>query len=45
MPLSVQIAGRPFDEALVLGVGDAYQRITDWHLQLAPMVLDAVAVA
>jgi len=32
LPLSLQIGGRPFDEATVLRVGDAYQRATDWHL-------------
>lgn len=32
LPLSLQIGGRPFDEATVLRAGDAYQRATDWHL-------------
>jgi len=32
LPLSLQIAGRPFDEATVLRAGDAYQRVTSWHL-------------
>lgn len=31
LPLSLQIAGRPFEEATVLRVGDAYQATTDWH--------------
>ena len=31
LPLSMQISGRPFDEATVLRVGHAYQRATDWH--------------
>lgn len=31
LPLSLQIAGKPFDEASVFRVGDAYQRATDWH--------------
>jgi aspartyl-tRNA(Asn)/glutamyl-tRNA(Gln) amidotransferase subunit A len=31
LPLSLQIVGRPFDEATVLRVADAYQRLTDWH--------------
>lgn len=34
LPLSVQIVGRPFAEATVLAVADAYQRVTDWHLRL-----------
>ncbi|GGF55182.1 glutamyl-tRNA(Gln) amidotransferase subunit A [Azorhizobium oxalatiphilum] len=32
LPLSLQIAGRPFDEATVLCAGDAYQQATEWHL-------------
>ena len=31
LPLAFQLAGRPFDEATVLRVGHAYQRVTDWH--------------
>ena len=38
LPLSLQVAGRPFEEGLVLGVGDAYQRLTSWHLQVPPLV-------
>ncbi|MFJ9123409.1 amidase [Streptomyces sp. NPDC102340] len=32
MPLGLQIAGRWFDEQLVLRAGDAFQGRTDWHL-------------
>jgi aspartyl-tRNA(Asn)/glutamyl-tRNA(Gln) amidotransferase subunit A len=38
LPLSLQVAGRPFDEALTLKVGDAYQGVTGWHLELPPLV-------
>ncbi|HSE06110.1 MAG TPA: amidase [Methylomirabilota bacterium] len=31
LPLAFQVVGRPFDEATVLRVGDAYQQATDWH--------------
>jgi aspartyl-tRNA(Asn)/glutamyl-tRNA(Gln) amidotransferase subunit A len=31
LPLSLQIAGRPFDEATVLRAGHAYEQATDWH--------------
>jgi aspartyl-tRNA(Asn)/glutamyl-tRNA(Gln) amidotransferase subunit A len=31
LPISLQIAGRPFAEAAVLKVADAYQRETTWH--------------
>ena len=37
LPLALQIAGRPFDEATVLRAGDAYQRATDWHLRKPPI--------
>ncbi|MEJ1978023.1 MAG: amidase family protein [Acetobacteraceae bacterium] len=30
-PIGLQIAGRPFAEARLLKVADAYQRDTDWH--------------
>lgn len=32
LPLALQIAGRPFGEATVLRVGNAYQRATGWHV-------------
>jgi len=41
-PIGLQIAGRPFAEARVLRVADAYQRDTDWHRRRPP-VLDTVA--
>lgn len=31
LPIGMQIVGLPFAEPTVLRVGDAYQRITDWH--------------
>ena len=31
LPLSMQLAGRPFDEAMVLRVADAYERATPWR--------------
>lgn len=31
LPISLQLAGKPFAEATILKVGDAYQRDTDWH--------------
>jgi len=37
LPLALQIAGRPFDEATVLRAGDAYQRVTDWHVRMPPL--------
>jgi aspartyl-tRNA(Asn)/glutamyl-tRNA(Gln) amidotransferase subunit A len=37
LPMGLQIVGRPFDEATVLRVADAYQRLTDWHTRRAPL--------
>ena len=31
LPLSMQITGRPFDEATVLRVGHTYEQNTEWH--------------
>ena len=36
LPLGMQIVGRPFDEATVLRVADAWQRMTDWHTRRPP---------
>jgi aspartyl-tRNA(Asn)/glutamyl-tRNA(Gln) amidotransferase subunit A len=43
LPLGLQIAGRPFDESLVLRAGDAYQQATDWHRRRP--ALDTVTAA
>lgn len=37
LPVSLQIAGRAFDEAGVLKVGHAYQQVTDWHRRRPPI--------
>ena len=34
LPLSMQLLGAAFDEATVFQVGDAYQRVTDFHLRV-----------
>lgn len=34
LPVGLQLLGRPFDEATLLRVADAYQRVTDWHTRL-----------
>jgi aspartyl-tRNA(Asn)/glutamyl-tRNA(Gln) amidotransferase subunit A len=36
LPLSLQIACRPYDEAMALRVGWAYQQATDWHTRRPP---------
>jgi aspartyl-tRNA(Asn)/glutamyl-tRNA(Gln) amidotransferase subunit A len=43
LPLSLQLAGRPFEEATLVHVGDAYQSVTDWHLRVAPIVTERLA--
>jgi aspartyl-tRNA(Asn)/glutamyl-tRNA(Gln) amidotransferase subunit A len=37
LPIGMQIAGRPFDEATVLRVAAAYERTHDWVDQYAPI--------
>ncbi len=43
LPLSMQIAGRPFDEATVLRVGHAYEQATAWRQRRPPLIAGAVA--
>lgn len=45
LPLAMQIAGRPFDEAAVLRVGDAYERATEWRHRRPALVPGGVPVA
>jgi aspartyl-tRNA(Asn)/glutamyl-tRNA(Gln) amidotransferase subunit A len=43
LPLSLQLAARPFEEALLVRTGDAFQQATDWHLRVPPLITDLVA--
>jgi aspartyl-tRNA(Asn)/glutamyl-tRNA(Gln) amidotransferase subunit A len=45
LPLSLQLAARPFEEALALKAGDAYQSLTDWHLRVPGLVAETFATA
>ena len=36
LPVSLQLSGRPFDEATVLRAGHAYEQATDWHTRRPP---------
>ncbi len=37
LPLALQIAGRPFDEATVLRIAHAYEQATPWHNRKPPI--------
>jgi len=37
LPLSMQLSGRPFEEATVLRVGHAYEQATTWHTRRPPV--------
>jgi aspartyl-tRNA(Asn)/glutamyl-tRNA(Gln) amidotransferase subunit A len=37
LPIGLQIAGKPFDEATVLRLGHAYEQQTDWHRRRPPL--------
>ena len=37
LPLSIQIVARPYQEAVALRIGNAWQQATDWHRRVAPM--------
>ncbi|MGH7367934.1 MAG: amidase [Candidatus Rokuibacteriota bacterium] len=37
LPIGMQVVGRSFDEATVLRVADAYQRVTDWRTRRPPL--------
>ncbi|MSP03295.1 MAG: amidase [Acetobacteraceae bacterium] len=39
-PIGLQIAGRPFAEARIMQVADAYQRDTDFHSRRPPVLKD-----
>lgn len=37
LPIGLQIAGKPFDEATVLRVAHAYEQATEWHTRRPPV--------
>jgi aspartyl-tRNA(Asn)/glutamyl-tRNA(Gln) amidotransferase subunit A len=34
LPIGLQIVGKPFEESMVLRVGDAHQQLSDWHTRM-----------
>jgi aspartyl-tRNA(Asn)/glutamyl-tRNA(Gln) amidotransferase subunit A len=38
LPIGLQLAGRPFAEARLMRMADAYQRDTDWHARRPPLL-------
>ncbi len=43
LPASMQLIGRPFAEATLIKVADAYQRLTDWHDCMPPLATSVAA--
>jgi aspartyl-tRNA(Asn)/glutamyl-tRNA(Gln) amidotransferase subunit A len=40
LPVGLQLIGRHFDEARLLGVAHRLQQVTDWHLQSPPLAAE-----
>ena len=40
LPIGLQIAGRPFEESMVLRIGAAYEAATDWGRRQPPIHID-----
>ncbi|NYT35905.1 amidase [Allopusillimonas soli] len=38
MPIGMQLYGKPFEEPLLVRIGRAYQRVSDWHRRVPAMV-------
>jgi aspartyl-tRNA(Asn)/glutamyl-tRNA(Gln) amidotransferase subunit A len=36
LPIAIQIVGKPYDDALCLSLGSAFQRLTDFHMAAPP---------
>ena len=37
LPLGMQLVGRPYDDELLLALGEQYQRLSKWH-RMRPLV-------
>ncbi|GCE19073.1 hypothetical protein KDK_28730 [Dictyobacter kobayashii] len=40
LPIGLQVVGRPFEEATVLRIVNAYQQMTDWHQRQLPSAIN-----
>lgn len=38
LPMSLQAAGKPFEEGTILRIAHAYQQLTDWHRREIPLI-------
>ncbi len=38
LPIGLQVAGKPFEEATVLRIAHTYQHLTDWHRRELPAI-------
>jgi aspartyl-tRNA(Asn)/glutamyl-tRNA(Gln) amidotransferase subunit A len=36
LPIAIQLVGRPFEERTLIALGQAYQKLTDWHRRIPP---------
>jgi aspartyl-tRNA(Asn)/glutamyl-tRNA(Gln) amidotransferase subunit A len=43
LPLSLHLAGRPFDEATLIAAGCAYQGATTWHADVPPLLREGAS--
>jgi aspartyl-tRNA(Asn)/glutamyl-tRNA(Gln) amidotransferase subunit A len=43
LPVGLQIAGKPFEEATIFQAADAFQLLTDHHLAEAPIMMEMLA--
>jgi len=37
LPIGIQLIGRPFDEALILRLGHAYEQAAGWYARRPPL--------
>lgn len=42
LPIGMQIVGKPLKETKLLGIGDVYQRLSDWHTHLPKPVIGRI---